>query len=188
MIDLSILIINWNTRDLVVQCLQSLRDTADRIVQGPWDGPGLTFGSYRAEVIVVDNASTDNSAAVVQQRFAWAQLIENELNAGFAPANNRAFQRSTGRYVLLLNSDTIVHVKAIEALVDFMDGHPRCGAGGAQLLNADSSLQPSCHPMLTPWREFWRLTFLDRIWRRATYDMGKWNDASPRQVETLKGE
>ena len=187
MIDLSILIINWNTRDLVVQCLQSLSDTADQIVQDPNEGHGLTFGSFRAEVIVVDNASTDNSASVVQQRFTWARLIENACNMGFAPANNQAFQQSTGRYVLLLNSDTIVHVKAIEALIEFMDKHPHCGAGGARLLNTDGSLQPSCHPMLTPWREFWRLTFLDRLWQRATYDMRKWNASSPRQVEAIKG-
>jgi GT2 family glycosyltransferase len=187
MIDLSILIVNWNTRDLVVQCLQSLRDTADRIVPDPQEESGLAFGPYRAEVIVVDNASTDNSASLVQQRFVWARLIENPLNTGFAPANNQAFQQSTGRYVLLLNSDTIVHAQAIEALVKFMDQHPHCGAGGAQLLNTDGSLQPSCHPMLTPWREFWRLTFLDRIWRRATYDMKQWSVSSPRRVETIKG-
>jgi GT2 family glycosyltransferase len=187
MIDLSILIVNWNTRDLAARCLQSLGDTADRIEEDPREGSLLAYNPYRAEVIVVDNASADNSASTVRERFPWAQLIENSRNVGFAPANNQAFQRSTGRYVLLLNSDTIVHAKAIEALVEFMDEHPHCGAGGAQLLNADGSLQPSCHPMLTPWREFWRLTFLDRIWRRATYDMKKWNAASPKQVETIKG-
>lgn len=184
MIDLTILIVNWNTRDLVVQCLQSLVDTADQIVPGPI---GLGFGRYRIEVIVIDNASTDQSASVVQQRFPWAQLIENTRNVGFAPANNQGYQHSTGRYVLLLNSDTVVHTKAIETLLDFMDEHPRCGAGGGQLLNADGSLQPSCHPMLTPWREFWRLTFMDRVWRRATYDMRKWSTASPRRVEAIKG-
>ena len=75
----------------------------------------------------------------------------------------------------------------LQALLEFMDQHPRCGAGGAQLLNADGSLQPSCHPMLTPWREFWRLSFLDQIWRRATYDMKKWNGSNPRPVEAIKG-
>ena len=187
MIDLSILIVNWNTRDLVVQCLRSLSDTADRIEARPREGQLLAYGPYQAEVIVVDNASADNSASTVRERFPWAQVIENARNVGFAPANNQAFQQSTGRYVLLLNSDTIVQARALEALVEFMDEHPRCGAGGAQLLNADGSLQPSCHPMLTPWREFWRLTFLDRIWRRATYDMKKWNPSSPRQVEAIKG-
>jgi N-acetylglucosaminyl-diphospho-decaprenol L-rhamnosyltransferase len=186
MIDLSILVVNWNTRDLVAQCLQSLSDTADRVVQNP-DGYTLVFGQYQSEFIVVDNASIDNSASAIQERFPWARLIENTTNVGFAPANNQAFRQSTGRYALLLNSDTIVHAGAIQALIEFMDAHPHCGAGGALLLNGDGSLQPSCQPMLTPWREFWRLSFLDLVWRRATYDMRKWNTTAPRQVETIKG-
>ena len=187
MIDLSILIVNWNTRDLVAQCLQSLSHTADRLVERPRESGVLAYGPYLAEVIVVDNASADHSASTVREGFPWVRLLENARNAGFAPANNQAFQHSLGRYVLLLNSDTIVHAGAIEALVKFMDEYPRCGAGGARLLNADGSLQPSCHPMLTPWREFWRLIFLDPLWRQATYDMAKWNASSPRQVEAIKG-
>ncbi len=187
MIDLSILIVNWNTRDLVAQCLQSLSDTADRIEAPSREGQLLAYGPYHAEAIVVDNASADDSASTVRERFPWAQLIEHARNVGFALANNQAFQRSTGRYVLLLNSDTLVHARAVETLIQFMDKHPRCGAGGAQLLNDDGSLQPSCQPMLTPWREFWRLTFLDRIWRRATYDMSNWSVDKPREVETIKG-
>jgi hypothetical protein len=115
------------------------------------------------------------------------QLIENDRNIGFAPANNQAYQRSAGRYVLLLNSDTKVHPRAMTALLDYMEAHPRCGAGGAQLLNADGSVQPACHPMLTPWREFWRLIFLDQIWPRATYDMDRWRANTPRRVEVIKG-
>jgi GT2 family glycosyltransferase len=186
MIDLSILVVNWNTRNLVAQCLQSLGDTADRVVQNS-DGYTLLFGQYQTEVIVVDNASTDGSAPHIHERFPWACLIENTRNVGFAPANNQGYAQSTGRYALLLNSDTVVHARAMEVLIEFMDAHPRCGAGGALLLNADDSLQPSCQPMLTPWREFWRLTFLDRIWQRATYNMQKWNTSSPRRVETIKG-
>lgn len=187
MIDLSILIVNWNTRDLVAQCLQSLNDTADRIEAHPCEGGLLAYGPYHAQVIVVDNASADNSASTLRENFSWARLIENARNVGFAPANNQAFQLSTGRYVLLLNSDTIVHAGAIQVLIEFMDAHAECGSGGARLLNDDGSLQPSCQPMLTPWREFWRLTFLDRIWRRATYDMSRWSLVEPHVVETIKG-
>src|SRR5512135_3336541 len=98
MIDLSILIVNWNTRDLVIQCLQSLGTTADRVLEHPRGGSLLAYGSYCAEVIVVDNGSTDNSASAVHEHFPWAQLIENVRNAGFAPANNQAYQHSVGRY------------------------------------------------------------------------------------------
>ncbi len=187
MIDLSILIVNWNTRDLLTQCLQSLQDTADRRPEKPHENGVLSYSSYRAEIIVVDNASADKSASVVRERFPWAQLIENTRNVGFAPANNQAFQRSTGRYIELLNSDTLVHAQAIETLIAFMDERQQCGAGGACLLNADGSLQPSCQPMLTPWREFSRLTFLDQVWRRATYDMLSWSRSMPQRVETIKG-
>jgi GT2 family glycosyltransferase len=147
----------------------------------------LAYGPYNAEVIVVDNASADGSVEIVREHFPWVQLIVNAHNIGFAPANNQAFQQSEGRYVLLLNSDTIIHAHAVESLIDFMDNHSECGAGGARLLNADGSLQPSCQPMLTPWREFWRLTFLDRVWRRSTYDMLRWNRMTPHSVETIKG-
>ncbi len=187
MIDLSILIVNWNTCDLTAQCLRSLTDTADRIEEYPRAGGPLVYGPYHAEVIVVDNASADNSASTLRGNFAWTRLIENARNVGFAPANNQAFRLSTGRHVLLLNSDTIVHAGAIQALIEFMDTHPQCGSGGARLRNDDGSLQPSCQPMLTPWREFWRLTFLDRIWRRATYDMSRWSLEEPHAVETIKG-
>ncbi len=186
-IDLSILIVNWNTRDYTADCLQSLAATADRIEQDPIGHGVLIYDRYRAEVLVVDNASQDDSVALVHERFPWAQLIENDQNIGFAPANNQAYQRSTGRYVLLLNSDTKVHPQAMTALLDYMEAHPCCGAGGAQLLNADGSVQPACHPMLTPWREFWRLIFLDQIWHQATYNMEHWEANTPHRVEVIKG-
>ncbi len=180
--DLSIIVVSWNTRELLRGCLQSLGTTASQVGISY-----LMFGPYQAEVFVVDNASADASDRMTREYFSWAQLIVNDFNVGFAPANNQAFRLSTGRHVLLLNSDTIVHAGAIQALIEFMDAHPRCGAGGARLLNADGSLQPSCQPMLTPWREFWRLTFLDRIWRWATYDMSRWSLEEPQVVETIKG-
>jgi GT2 family glycosyltransferase len=123
----------------------------------------------------------------VRTEFPWTLLIENERNVGFAPANNQAYEQATGEYVLLLNSDTVVHSEAIRRLMDFMASHADCGGVGARLLNADGSLQPSCHPMLTPWREFWRLIFLDRVWRQATYDLAHWPIDIAHRVEAIKG-
>ena len=180
--DLSILIVNWNTRELTSACLSALRSTADRV-----EADRLIYGPYRAEVIVVDNGSQDGSVARLHDEFPWLKLIENAQNRGFAPANNQAYCISSGRYVLLLNSDTQVYPGALPALLDFMDSHPDCGGSGALLYNADGSLQPSCHPMLTPWREFWRLIFLDRLWRRSTYKMNDWDRTKPQQVEAIKG-
>jgi N-acetylglucosaminyl-diphospho-decaprenol L-rhamnosyltransferase len=135
----------------------------------------------------VDNASTDGSAEMVRRRYPRVHLIENRENVGFAAANNQAIRRSAGRYVVLLNSDTEVLPGALEALAGFMEEHAQAGAAGARLLHVDGSLQASCHPMLTPGREFWRLIFLERIWARATYRMGRWDVTAPRQVDVIKG-
>ena len=182
--DLSILIVNWNTCAYTTQCLQTLANTADRLSRNP---DVLWFGAYSAEVIVVDNASTDDSISAIRQQFPWVYLIENDQNVGFARGNNQAYAVSSGRYVLLLNSDTAVKPGALLTLLQFMEDQPRCGGCGARLLNAGGSLQPSCQPMLTPWREFWKLTFLDRLWRRSTYDMVNWDVDKPHPVETIKG-
>ncbi len=172
MIDLSVVIVSWNTRTLTEACLASVYRTVD----------GLS-----TEVFVVDNASTDGSAAAILSGWPQVRLIENAANVGFARANNEAIALCAGRHVVLLNSDTVVHPGALKALVRFMDGHPKAAAAGPYLENADGSLQPSCHPLLTPGREFWRLLFLDGIWPRATYPMGRWPAGEPRRVEVIKG-
>lgn len=174
-IDISIIIVNWNTRELLAGCLASL--LAD--VQ--------MFKRSNVETFVVDNASSDGSGDMVRERFPWVRLIENRENVGFARANNQGIQASTGQYVLLLNSDTVVHPAALGTLVAFMDAHPQAGACGPRLLNDDGSLQPSAHPMLTPGREFWRLAFLDGLWPRAAYRQEQWDTVTPRPVEVIKG-
>ena len=174
---LSIIIVNWNTRELLAGCLRSIEASQSSI-----------FNLQSSiEVFVVDNASADGSAALVRERFPRVKLIENAENVGFARANNQGIALATGRYVLLLNPDTVVHPGALETMGAFMDTQPAAGACGARLLNADGSLQPACHPMLTPGREFWRLIFLDRLWACATYRMGQWDAITPRRVEVIKG-
>jgi GT2 family glycosyltransferase len=123
-VGLSVVIVSWNTRELLGQCLASIEAHPPR-------------GAY--EVWVVDNASADGSAAMVRERFPWARLIENEENRGFAAANNQAIRQSASRYVLLLNSDTEVQPGALPVLVAFMDARGassggcfswnRCGTG-----------------------------------------------------------
>lgn len=180
--DLSIIIVNWNTRDLLAACLDSLAASSFQL-------PASTFNLQTAnlETIVVDNASSDGSAAMVCARFPWVQLVVNHENVGFARANNHGIALAQGRYVLLLNSDTELRPGALDALVGFMDAHPASGACGPRLLNADGTLQPGAHPMLTPGRELWRLLFLERLHPRATYPMRRWDTAAPRRVEVIKG-
>lgn len=172
---LSIVIVNWNTGDLLRQCLHTIADTTK------------TWPPATVETFVVDNASQDDSVARARIEHPWAQIVENKKNVGFAGGNNQAFPLCSGRYVLLLNPDTKLMPGALEVLVAFMDTHLDAGACGPLLLNADGSLQPSCQPMLTPGREFWRLTFLDRLWPRATYPQHRWDRERPHRVEVIKG-
>lgn len=128
MIDLSIIIVNWNTKDLLIQCLKSLVRVSDR---------------FEMEVFVVDNGSMDGSVEAVRVGFPEAIVIQNSTNLGFAQANNQALRLAKGKYILLLNPDTQVKEGAIETLKVFMDNHPKAGAVGAQLLNSDGSKQNS---------------------------------------------
>ena len=174
-ITLSIVIVSWNTCQLLQRCLRSIED---EIAGWP---------QWHVETFVVDNASTDDTVQMVREEFPWVKLLVNEANAGFAAANNQAIHLCNGRFILLLNSDTEIHPGALEILLAFMEAHPKAGAAGARLLNGDGSLQPSCQPMLTPEREFWRLSFLDELWPRATYRMERWDRWAPRRVEVIKG-
>lgn len=126
---LSIVIVNWNTREDLRRCLQSLP---------------ATVGDLTCEVFVVDNASTDGSPEMVERDFPHVLLIRKAQNTGFAHANNQAIRRSRGDYVLLLNSDTVAHPGALARLVAAMDAQPGVGISGPKLLNGDGSLQYSC--------------------------------------------
>lgn len=183
--DVSIIIVNWNTRELLSACLDSVIAGQEFAVKG--DGDSRPDGSLAAEIFVVDNASTDGSPAMVRERFPQVRLIENAENIGFARANNQAIRQSRGHYVLLLNSDTEVYPGALSLMFAFMAKHPQAGGCGPRLLNADGSLQESCQPMLTPGREFWRLIFLERLWQQATYCQAGWDMLTPRPVEVIKG-
>jgi GT2 family glycosyltransferase len=127
-IDLSIVIVNWNTKDLLIQCLKSLEQTLQRL---------------KMEVYVVDNGSVDRSVELMKEKFPEVILIQNPMNLGFAKANNQAMKRSKGKYILLLNPDTQVKEGAVKNLTHFMDAHPEVGIAGAKLLNSDGSKQNS---------------------------------------------
>jgi GT2 family glycosyltransferase len=173
--DLAIIIVNWNTPDYLAACLESV---ATDLATWPY---GLV------ETYVVDNASADHSVNLVREQFPWVRLIENDTNVGFARANNQAAQIATGRYVLLLNSDTELHPGALQTMVTFLEEHPEAGAVGARLLNSDGSLQESAHPAPTLGRELWYLCHLDKLHPLAIYPMDTWPTDQSRKVEILKG-
>jgi GT2 family glycosyltransferase len=169
---LSIIIVSWNTTRLLENCLASIQTNP----------PTSPFESW-----VVDNASTDDSPRMVREKFPQVHLVENRENVGFARANNQAIQRCTGKYVLLLNPDTLVESGALQALVDFLDKHPEAGAAGARILNPDGSLQISSHPRPTLSRELWRLFHLDNLSPYAEYPLTKWETNQALEVDLLMG-
>jgi N-acetylglucosaminyl-diphospho-decaprenol L-rhamnosyltransferase len=125
--DLSIIIVNYNTRDYLARCLESLAG----------------ISGMCAEIIVVDNASNDLSVEMVNARFPEAILIANVENRGFAKANNQAIAVSKGRYLYFLNPDAEVRKGALEAMISHMERHPDIGLAGTRLVNPDGSGQPS---------------------------------------------
>jgi GT2 family glycosyltransferase len=128
LIDLSIVIVSWNTKEYLLPCLTSIFEKGQRM------------GS---EVILVDNGSYDGSGSEVKKIFPSVHLIQNQKNLGFSKAVNQGVQKASGKYVLLLNPDTTVKDGAIERLVLFMDAHSDVGVAGVQLLNSDGSKQSS---------------------------------------------
>ncbi len=126
-VDISVVIVSWNVRDALRQCLASV-----------FQERGLTY-----EVFVVDNASADGSAAMVRQEFPQAQLLANTRNIGFAQANNQALTHATGRAVLLLNPDTLLHEGTLASIVAYFDAHADVGILGGKIFHGDGSLQRS---------------------------------------------
>ena len=128
LLDVSIVIVTYNTADVVGKCLASL---------GPETGPSR-------EVFVVDNASTDGGAEIVRNRYPWAHQTVNKENRGFAAANNQVLPLCRGRYLYYLNPDAkLTGTGVLEECIRFMDTHPRVGLAGTRLLNPDGSLQES---------------------------------------------
>jgi GT2 family glycosyltransferase len=127
MTDLSIIIVSWNTKEYLINCLRSL----SRAEASSWD------------IIIVDNGSQDESGSEVERLFPKFKLIEIDSNLGFAKAVNQGLRVFSGAYALLMNPDTQVKEGTVETLYSFMEAHPEAGAAGAQLLNSDGTRQNS---------------------------------------------
>lgn len=173
--DLSIIIINWNTLDLLRACLQSVYDHPPKA---------------RYEVIVVDNASQDGSPGMVQREFPQVWLLSNTENRGFAAANNQAICCARGEQILLLNSDTLVHGHVLQRSLDYMNENRATGAMGCRVLNADGSLQHSTSQFPSLLNLTLQTLGLDRVrsvpfFRR--YRMLDWDRQSERAVDTVSG-
>ena len=151
-LDLSLIIISYNVRDLLIACLESIQLS-------------LAASPLNVEVIVIDNASSDGSADAIRQRFPDLRLIENAANLGFAAANNRGLHVAGGRVLMLLNPDTTVTPAALETLTDYLDDHPDAGAVGPRLRYPDGSTQPSRRRFPTLLTGLLESTIVQDYWR-----------------------
>src|SRR3989449_8063569 len=176
MVDLSICIVNTSNIQLLKPCLESIFTHAD----------GATF-----EVIVVDNNSADDSVAIVQRDFPAVELIVSRVTRGYTPNMNMALRASRGRYIALLNDDTLLTSAALGRMLAFLEANPECGAVGPRLLNADGSFQVGPRGPATLWTLLcWELN-LDRLFPKsrlfAGFNMTYWDANQPCEMQTVSG-
>jgi GT2 family glycosyltransferase len=173
--DLSIVIVNWNTRAMLADCLASIEASGTE---------------SKLEIFVVDNGSSDGSPEMVEADFPHVRLIRNGQNRGFAAANNQAIRHAGGRHVLLLNSDTIVHPGVLDGSVQYMDVNENVGIMGCRVLNADGTVQPSCSQFPTLANLLILASGMFRI-RGFTaaqrYRMDEWQRDAERDVDVISG-
>ncbi len=178
MLDLSIIIVNYNAREFLKKCIVSIVKNVKKV-------------SY--EIIIVDNNSSDNSAEMIRKEFSEIKLIVNKNNVGFSKANNQGIKiMQNNRYVLFLNPDTIMQKNTVEEMVKFMDAHADAGASTCKLVMLNGKVDDACHRGFpTPWNAFCHFLGLPRIFPKsrifAGYNLG-WMDLSKvHEIDALAG-
>jgi GT2 family glycosyltransferase len=175
-INVSVIVVSWNARKYLIECLASLTAETCR---------------YPMEIIVVDNASSDDSADQVARCYPNVILIRNGTNLGFAKANNIGISASTGRYLCFINSDVKVLKNCITGLVDFCQKHPGVGLVGPRLVGGDGKLQRSCRGFPDLWNMFFRALALDTFFPRCKmftgYALTYWPQDGLRYVDIIFG-
>ena len=156
--DISIVILNYNDKEYLRGCLQSLEHCSK---------------SRQVEIVVSDNASVDGSIEMVEAEFPHVRLLKNTENLGFTKGNNAGIRVCAGRYIFLLNSDIKVLDGCIDAMAQFLDDHPKVGIAGPKILNRDMSHQSSCRQYPTLWNNFCQATGLAKFFRGSRLFSGE---------------
>lgn len=173
--DISIIIVNWETADFLRHCLRSVvSELSDQ-------------SRFDTEIIVVDNASQDGSIEMIKTDFPQVILIENKENFGFAKANNQAIHTSSGEMLLFLNPDTIIKPGAILSLAKYLEEHSDTGIVAPLVLNGDGTTQISAFRFPTLFREFWRLFKLDGFLPLSYYSPDYFKGKNPRNADVVLG-
>ncbi|HKK61234.1 MAG TPA: glycosyltransferase [Bacteroidales bacterium] len=175
--DLSIVIVNYNVKYFIEQCLHSVKKAVEGI---------------HAEVFVVDNNSVDGSCNFIREKFPWVNLIANQENVGFSKANNQAIEKSAGRYVLLLNPDTIIEEDTLHKCLAFMDSHADCGGLGVKMIDGKGQFLPESKRSLpTPGVAFYKIFGFSALFpkshRFGKYHLGYLDEDQTHIVDVLAG-
>jgi N-acetylglucosaminyl-diphospho-decaprenol L-rhamnosyltransferase len=176
--DLSIVVLNYNTRDFLRACLRALQ--------------GEGSASISTEVLVVDNASSDGSAEMVAAEFPWVRLIRSPRNGGFAHGNNQGLREMRGSAALLLNPDTLIPPGGIAQLWEALKQHPEAGVIGPKLVRPDGSMHLACRRSFpTPSVAFYRVSGLSRLFpkspRFGRYNLTYLDENEPMEVDSVCG-
>ena len=171
--DLTAIIVNYNTGYLLDKSIGALRAAS---------------AGFQLQVVVVDNASRDDSLHVLREKFSDCDIVESPQNVGFGRANNQALSLARGRYMLLLNTDAFVALDTLHKTLAYMEANPQCGVLGVKLVGRDGVLQPSCRYFPTPWNVFLARAGLGRFFpgSRLVDDM-RWDHASVRECDWVPG-
>lgn len=175
--DLSIIIVNYNVRHFLEQCLNSVLKASE---------------NTRCEIFIVDNNSTDGSCQMISGKFPGLKLIRNTENNGFSAANNQAIRQATGRFILLLNPDTLIEEETITRCLAFMDKHNDCGALGVRMINGNGKLLPeSKRAIPTPGTAFFKMSGLSFLFPHSKlfnrYYLGHLDSSAISETEIISG-
>jgi len=175
-VDISFIVVNWNTKDYLSKCLKSIYDN---------------IGNINAEIILVDNGSTDGSDKLAIEQFQSIKLINNKNNLGFAKATNIGIVESKGRYICIINSDVVVLEGCIRRLLKYMENNRNIGIIGPKVLNPDMTLQFTCKEFPNLWNTFCRAVALDKLFPKSkvfgSFFMTYFNYNYIKKVDVLTG-
>lgn len=177
MIELSIIIVNYNVKAFLQNCLLSIQKATEKIP---------------VEIIVVDNASDDGSADLVKKNFPEVKLIESKENLGFSRANNIGLKIAQGKYICLINPDTIVEEDTFKEMIRFMESNDQVGLAGCKILNPDGTFQLACRRSFpTPWVAFTKIIGLSKLFPQsrlfARYNLTYLDENQSYEVDAVSG-
>ena len=175
--DLSIIIVNYNVKEFLQNLIHSIEKASSNLTK---------------EIIIIDNASDDGSVDFIKEKFPQIKLIANQTNLGFGKANNIGLKQATGKYILLINPDTLVAEDTFEKMIQFFESNKNIGLAGCKILNPDGTLQLACRRSFPgPWTSFTKVTGLSNLFPNskifARYNLTYLDENKSYEVDAISG-